>query len=89
MKASNFGVPDWNWGGATGMETAGWLGGVGLGAVVAQATATKAAHRAARRLSGDRKMCVIPIFLYRFAVFWRKTAIFSPISRVDRGWGLA
>ena len=85
-KASNLALPELKRGGATGTDTAGGAGGVGLGAVVAQATTTRAPHRAARRCrpDRDRKMCVIRYGYTHFTDFWRKTAIFGMISRVDR-----
>jgi hypothetical protein len=62
-----------------------------LGAVVAQAAAAKVMHKAARRgrAKKERVWRVIAESYTAFAVFWRKTAISSPIWRVDRGGGLA
>src|SRR5262245_47736250 len=77
-KVSKWAWPEVKRGGATGTDTTGAAGGVGLGAVVAQATATRVPHKAARRCrpDRDRRKRVMAYGYTHFADFWRKTAIF-------------
>src|SRR5471030_1541698 len=86
-KASNLASPELGRPGAgrLGMVTAGSAAGGGLGAVVAQATAIRVAHRAARRCKPLRRRVrrAIPKRYTALKDFWRKTAFFCGIWRVD------
>src|ERR1700761_9556592 len=81
-KASNLGVaePGATDGGAMGIVTEGCAGGVGLGAVVAQATATRVPHRAARRWRPVRAGVwrAMGRFVHRFGVFLAEKLAFLP-----------
>src|SRR5471030_2488262 len=92
-KASNLPSPELGRPGAgrLGMVMAGCAGGGGLGAVVAQAMTIRVPHMAARRCKPLRRR-VRRIIAKRYTAledFWRKTALFCGIWRVDRGGGLA